>query len=344
VHIRTLSSADLDLYTSWLSSHPRNTLWQSLGWKAFQESLARQVRIYVVEHEKQIVASALTVIDRTTGGYSAWDIPRGPLWKNPAAITPLLRQIREDAYKEKGLALYLSPLDPLPSLPFPLRKSPRHEQPEASMVVDVSGTEEEILKKMHPKGRYNIKVAEKHGVIVEQSADASTFHRLIAETAGRDGFTPASKKHYFNFLQTIPGSFLLIAYKDHQAIAGLIGVIDGKTGLPAVAEGHKMNEREQPSAKVGIYYYGASSYEHRSSMAPYLLQWEAIKRCKAEGCEYYDLLGIAPPDASKNHPWSGITDFKSKFGGHLVIYPPEQMYMLRPFHYGVLKLKRRILR
>ncbi len=104
--------------------------------------------------------------------------------------------------------------------------------------------------------------------------------------------------------------------------------------------------------KLGIYYYGASSYEHRSLMAPYLLQWKAMEHCKELGCLTYDLLGVAPPEnaassqlqaASSPHPWAGITDFKEKFGGELIEYPHEQQIVLRPFALKALTLKRQLL-
>jgi len=320
--IRLLRREDEEKYGEWVNAHPQGNLWQSLDWKRFQESLGHETKIYAAFVKESIIASALVVIDRTTGGYAVWDIPRGPLSNDdPQAISALLTHIQADARQQKGLVLYFSPAEsPLP-LPFRTRVSPRHEQPEATVMVDLQTSKEEILQRMHSKGRYNIKVAEKHGVIVEQSRDAESFHALLAATAERDQFTLSSKKQYFSFLEQIPGSFLLMAYAEHKPVAGLMGVIHGSTG---------------------IYYYGASSYEHRALMAPYLLQWEAIKYCKAQGATRYDLLGIAPPDAPANHPWKGITDFKNKFGGHIIVYPPEQMLLLRPMLYRALRLKRKL--
>ena len=89
-------------------------------------------------------------------------------------------------------------------------------------------------------------------------------------------------------------------------------------------------------------------------MAPYLLQWEAIKYCKAKGCRTYDFLGIAPLSPSppegegrasqaregEGHPWQGISDFKAKFGGTVLTYPPEQEVTLRPVMKGLLEMKR----
>ena len=61
-----------------------------------------------------------------------------------------------------------------------------------------------------------------------------------------------------------------------------------------------------------IYHHGASI----KSKIPitYLLQWQAIQEAKKRGCQYYNFWGIAPHD-KPNHPWKGITLFKTGFGG-----------------------------
>jgi lipid II:glycine glycyltransferase (peptidoglycan interpeptide bridge formation enzyme) len=78
-------------------------------------------------------------------------------------------------------------------------------------------------------------------------------------------------------------------------------------------------------------------------MAPYLLQWEAMKLCRRQGCARYDLLGIAASNAPDD-PWTGISDFKRKFSGTVVTYPPEQMVVLRPMMKRMLEWKRKVLR
>lgn len=336
--IRLLTSAeDLALYDSWIKSHADGSLWQSLEWKSYQESLGRTVRIYAVisnqlpvaSDEIKILASAMVIIDKTTGGFSTWDIQRGPVG---IETKDLIQKIIQDAKKDRCISIFLSPIT---GNWFPItgRPSARHEQPEATRILDLTQSEEEILKQMHQKGRYNIKVAEKSGVRIEKSSDTEAYAKMASETAKRDGFVGGSTKRYRAFLENIPGSFLLLAYAGHdkKPIAGLIGVMYGK---------------------AGIYYYGASDYEHRSLMAPYLLQWEAIRHCKKAGCEKYDLLGIAPPtgdrrseigDQDKRHPWAGISDFKIKFGGNVVTYPCEHEIVLKPVLRAILKLKRKVV-
>ena len=331
--MRQLSSpADLQDYDRWVKEHPEGTLWQSLEWKAYQEALGREVRIYADEVESgkwKVESSALVIIDRTTFGLNTWDIPRGPLGQ----AEHLLKKIIEQAKSEKCLSLFNSPLDTTFHFPLSTFLSPRTEQPPATRLIDLQQGEEAILSQMKQKGRYNIRVAEKHGVQMRQSDDVEAWGGGAAEAARRDGFTAPPAARYRKFLESLPGAFLLLAYPTPYAqrptppIAGLLGTQWNGTG---------------------IYYYGASDYEYRNLMAPYLLQWEAMKLCKARGCHTYDLLGISRPTthdspSTTHDSWSGITRFKEQFGGTVVEYAPEQQILLKPWANKVLQWKRYIL-
>lgn len=334
--VRLLTTApELKAYEEWIAHHPDSTLWQSPAWRTFRQAMRRETRLYGAFADGRLTATALVIIDKTVAGLSTWDIPRGPLL-TPASgqrmadgpneresAKALLARIAADARADGCMAVYSSPIQPLPETDLPWTASDRHEQPDATLMIDLTASEEEMLSRMHQKGRYNIKVAQKHGVRAEESSDAEAYARLAAETAARDGFKAPGAAHFAAFLRGIPGAFLLLA-KDGQGtvVAGLIGAV---------------------WKECGIYYYGASSYAHRQLMAPYLLQLHAMRRCKDSGCLRYDLLGVAPPDAPENHPWRGITSFKEKFGGKLVIYPPECMLRLRPMTMALLRLKRRLL-
>lgn len=310
---------DLQKYDTWVRSHPEGSLWQSLEWKRYQEALGREVRIYAQMEGEQILASALVVIDRTAFGWSTRDIPRGPIGD---AAEPFLKTIVEDAQRDRCLSIFLSPAHLLPPTPYSLRRSSRHEQPSCTRVIDLTQPEEDILRQMKPKGRYNISVAEKNGVRVQESDDIDAFYALLKETQRRDKFSIHPKRHYEVLLRELPESFLILASSTQgEPIAGLLGVIWGK---------------------MGIYYYGASDHAHRALMAPYALQWAAMRRCKAVGCASYDLLGIAPPQ-SPDHPWQGVSAFKEKFGGEVVTYPPEQQIVLRPVTNALLGMKRKLL-
>ena len=371
------SSEDFRTYDVWLRTHPDGSLWQSLEWKAYQESLGRTVKIYAATDDAGIQASALVVIDRTTFGLCTWEIPRGPLGSGSldalgrkVESEKLIERIHEDAKKDCCFSLYFSPskeslFTSCPACPsearwrrressrrvnFPL--STRLVHPETTRIVDLRLSEEDLLSQMKPKGRYNITLAERHGVCVMPSSDIQAYAHLAGQTARRGGFKGHSQAFYEGFLHHLPGAFLLLAYPleppvtpsssapseegaGRIAVAGLLGVIWGTAGSPTEAGA-------AAPAKVGIYYYGASSDRNRELMAPYLLQWEAMKYCKAMGCISYDLFGIAP-DGQPDHPWAGVSAFKAKFGGNVMTYPPEQEITLRPMMKKLLQWKRAFL-
>ena len=354
--------AELAAYDTWITSHPEGSLWQSLEWKQFQESLGREVRIYAQKEGAQILASALVVIDRTSLGLATWDMPRGPLQDlglRTKDLGLLLEKIVSDAKQDSCLCLYFSPAKLITNNQKPITSS-RHEQPVATRILDLTQSEEDILKQMKPKGRYNITVAKKNGVTIEDSKDIDAFYALAKSTGERDQFGILPKRHYEAFLNNLPGSFLLLARSpsDPNPITAQPEIRNQKSEtshaqsskLPTAPLRTGSAQSSPIAAFLGVawngrayYYYGASDHAFRALMAPYALQWEAMTRCKAAGCVSYDLLGISPPEAPATHPWAGVGVFKEKFGGNVVLYPPEQQIVLRPVMQAMLRMKRRMV-
>lgn len=293
-----------------------SNLWQHPLWAKFQESIGRKTWWFELDG-----AHALVVEHPLPLGLRWLEVPRGPLFENELALEAILEQINNLAKKEGAVFVRLSPYQklPVPSSQFPAAVEDKH--PETSLLIDLQQTEEEILAQMKPKGRYNIKVAQKSGVQVETSNDVEAFYDILKKTGGRDGFGIHGKNYYQKMLEALGSEAqLLVARHEGQIIAGGIFVyLDD----------------------WGIYYYGASDHEHRKFMAPYLIQWEAILEAKKRGCHFYDFLGIAPED-TPNHPWAGVTDFKKKFGGQVVNYPQAKDMVVRRFWYFVYHVSKRV--
>lgn len=98
------------------------------------------------------------------------------------------------------------------------------------------------------------------------------------------------------------------------------------------------------------YLYGASSNQDRQVMAPYLLHWEAIRRAKAKGCKYYDLLAVDPQETeikNKNpiiHKYAGIGKFKRQFGGKTVQLVGGWDMVYQPMWYKAFKIAEKMRR
>ena len=223
-------------------------------------------------------------------------------------------------------------------------------QPERRQVIDISKTEEEILSQMKPKGRYNIKIAEKHGVKVQKITEegllesVDVFYNLFRETSENQDFSIRPKKYFHDLLFNLYGkryADLFIATVNGTPVCGLIiTYFDG----------------------VASYLYGASSKENRQVMGPYLAHWEVIREAKRRGCSQYDLLAIAPGELTTNnkqlttdneqesenkvvsrkssvvsHKYTGITRFKEQFGGEKVEIVGGYDLIYQPFWYKIFK-------
>jgi peptidoglycan pentaglycine glycine transferase (the first glycine) len=188
-----------------------------------------------------------------------------------------------------------------------LDTSPHNVQPPRTIIVDIKGSEDEILARMKQKTRYNIRLAEKKGVTVRAWEDVESFHAMMLLTGGRDGFGVHSLEYYrraYELLHPKQMGEILVAEYEGKPLAALFVARNGKHAY---------------------YLYGASTDEERNRMPTYLLQWEAMKWAKARGCEEYDLWGVPDEDEStleanfeQRHDglW-GVYRFKRGFGGEL---------------------------
>jgi len=380
---RTLTTAEERAhFNAWIRGNPNGNLWQSPEWQKYQEALGRETRIYALMERTKIFASALVVIDKTAFGLSTWDSPRGPIWGlgiRDSDLGHFLETIISDAKMSRCLSLYLSPVTLLPATrptessgraSCQLTASSRHEQPSATRIIDLTLTEEEILSHMKPKGRYNISVAAKHGIRVQQSKDIPAFMRLLKQTGQRDNFTIHTAQHYEALLKELSGSFLLLAFttqtptpRPYRSSVRIGRAVPSPTGGGVPRRGG-VGDEKPIAGLLGViwgskayYYYGASDHAERALMAPYALQWAAMRHCKTAGAKTYDLLGIAPPPSPSRsaegaeggvrggevHPWQGVSAFKEKFGGQVVVYPQEQEIVLRPLTNKLLQFKRKLL-
>jgi len=178
-------------------------------------------------------------------------------------------------------------------------------QPRRTILVDISGSEDQWLERMKQKTRYNIKLAVKKGVSVVESDDLDQFYAMIEETAEREKFGVHTKAYYQKAYQ-------LFAKKDQVAL--LIASYEGipLAGLMIFRIG-----------KRAWYFYGASNNLERNRMPTYLLQFEAMRWAKSKGCEIYDLWGIPDEDEStlerdfesRSDGLWGVYRFKRGFGG-----------------------------
>ncbi|MGB9707060.1 MAG: lipid II:glycine glycyltransferase FemX [Microgenomates group bacterium] len=186
--------------------------------------------------------------------------------------------------------------------------------------LDLTKSEEEILGRMKPKTRYNIRLAQRHGVEVVEDNSQKAFEiylKLLLETTRRQHFYAHSPQYHRLLWETLAPTdiyhLFLAKYKGLVLAAYIFFTFN----------------------KVLYYPYGASTRVHKEVMAPYALFWEAIKFGKQKGCKIFDMWGTPGPNPDPKDPWFGFHRFKEGFGGELVEFIGSYDLVLNRFAYSL---------
>lgn len=309
---------------------------QSWQWAEFQKSLSRKIWLIEKPNLKSLVIKHDLPLNKNYLYCS-----RGPVGQGK--IEDFLAEVKEIAQKEKSIFFKIEP-GRFKARPFDhdlasqghevsmtslksftkgrALKNAKEIQPSQTIILDISQSEEELLKQIHQKTRYNLRLAQKKGVVIEQNnnqASLDIFLKLSKQTAQRDKFHLHDQGYYQKMLEILGSEgmvkIFLAKYQGRVIAANLICFF----------------------GQIGYYLHGASDYDFRNLMAPYLLQWQVILLAKEQGFKYYDFWGI------NQQKWPGVTRFKRGFGGQEISCPGAFDLVYHPVWYGIYNLARKVL-
>lgn len=316
-------------------------LLQTWRWGRFKELHGWRAERIRVEANGGVALTQILV--RTRGPFGLGYIARGPALSapDPELAGRLFASVDDACRRQRVLGVIV---EPDTELPFRGRlraagfvRGPAHIQPGRTVKVPLLD-DQPLLNQMHQKTRYNIRLAERRGVTairVEPTADAlATFYGLLADTAARNEFGIHTADYYGDFMRLFGAdAVLLFALIDDEPVAGVIAAGFGDEA---------------------IYMYGASSTKHRAHGAGFYLQFEAMRWARERGYRQYDLWGIPDQDppsvgvdggnrvaGTRADDWRGLYEFKVRFGGQILTYPPVLERRYRPI---LATLARRVVR
>ena len=330
----------LEQYREFLSSHERCNFQQSPEWARVKRGgkSGWKNEIILAEDGQGHITGGMSVLIRKMPLFgSLMYSARGPVCDthDEASLRQLIEGAELLAWKYNAMALRMEPdvsagdgdfRAIVENLGCRVRDGARYAregiQPRSVFRLDIRGkSEEQILAGFGQKLRYNIRLAQRRGVVVREGTreDLPVFHALMAETARRDGFL-ARPLEYFQRVWDEMGpehTALLLAYFQDEPIAGAMPIFYGNKTW---------------------YAFGASSDRHRSVMPNYLLQWEMIRRAAARGDAVYDLRGALDNTDLSN----GLYLFKRRFGGDLTRFIGEVYVPYKPLVYRAYRLAERL--
>ena len=309
------------------ASHPL----QSYEWGEFREKTG----VKVVRR----AGFQLTIHPIPHTPYTIGYLPKGELPNKE-----YIEELRKIGKEEKCIFIQLEPnVTASQNSKFEIRNSKFGLRPAArplftkyNFVLDLTKSEEELLKQMHQKARYNIKVAQKNGVeVIEDNSDKSfeEYLRLTRETTERQKFYAHSEMYHrlmWDTLRVQSSKFKVQSLDKDKLTAHL---------LLAKYKGKVLTAWILFVFKDTLYYpYGASSSENREVMSSNLMMWEAIRFGKKLGLSKFDMWGAMGPNPNKNDSWYGFHSFKEKYGPEHVEYIGSYDLIINPVLYQVYKV------
>jgi lipid II:glycine glycyltransferase (peptidoglycan interpeptide bridge formation enzyme) len=316
MQLAELSSADKESYNRFVAQAPSGSFLQSWDWGQWQAAQGRQpIRYKIVDDSGETTAVIQLIKMPLPFGRFYLYAPYGPVVSGQWAVGSgqLLQELRKKF--ADAVFVRVEPKDTvLSTTHYPLLTKSSNIQPGKTLLIDLTKSEQQLLAEMHPKTRYNIKVAQKYGVEIKDEFDISVGHGLfakeaiglIAQTAQRQGFKDYGSGYYHKIINFFTvsnrGDLKLHIYKaiyQNQILASAVMVDFPAEGGSASGGGTR------------TFLFGGSSDEHRNVMAPYLLHWQAMRDAKVGGMVAYDFWGTET--ASGEIP--GFVRFKLGFGG-----------------------------
>jgi len=205
-----------------------------------------------------------------------------------------------------------------------------------SFWIDLTPSEEDLLKGFHSKTRYNIRLSQRKGVTVSEDNSNKAFEKYIKltrKTIERQKFHSHTEAYHRRMWKVLHQEMV---NNSQKPIARL---------LTAKYKGKIITCWMVFAWKDFLYYpYGASTHEHKNVMANNLMMWEAIKYGKSLGLKTFDLWG--------REEGKGFTKFKEGYNPKVVefigtwdlvtspLYYPYRI--LEVFRWGFLRTKSNI--
>lgn len=200
-----------------------------------------------------------------------------------------------------------------------LKKSSTPLFPTWTQVLDLTSSEEDLMKGMKSKTRYNTRYAERNGVTVREVTGDEGFQKfadLYFKTVERQTYHGHNKAYHETVWNNLKDGIAHILIAEH--------------------EGEALAAYELFYFNNVLYYpYGGSSDKYRNLFASNLLMWEAIKFGKQLGATSFDMWGSLPPDYDTSKEWAGFTRFKEGYGTEFVEFVGSYDLVINPLLYPI---------
>lgn len=318
---------DKKQWEEFAGNHTDANFLQSYNWGLFHQKLEKKFfPLAVFDKNNQQIASAMVIKEEAKRG-NYLTIAGGPLldWQASWAkevFTNLTNYLTTLAKKENCVFVRIRPqADDTPQIrsifnQAGLKKAPMHLTADLTLRLNLSLSDDELLKQMRKNTRYEIRKGLREGIstkIITNPEFIDEFYQYQLYLAEKHQFVPFG----YDFLKLQFETFLadnLVAfinsYKDNQLLASAFVIF-------------YQNE--------AVYHYGVSTPENERLPGSYVTQWRAIQEAKRRDCKIYNFWGVSPVE-KEDHRFAGVSLFKRGFGGEEVQHLPAHDLAVSKFY------------
>lgn len=313
INVKEISNKDE--WEDFIEKHNEANFLHSWYWGEFYENLNQKVQRSAFYKNKKHVGAMLSIVEEAKRG-KYLIVPGGPIinWEDNQQIKAFVEEIKRIAILNDCSFIRVRPqlLDNdfsrnlFKKLGF--TKAPMHLHAELTSQLDITRTEEELLKQMRKTTRHEIKIAASQNIKIlksEDPKDIKEFYDLQRKTAKRQKFVPFAYGYLYEQFKVFAENKKAILYKAYL-------------GKKLLAQAFIIFYGNEAS-----YHYATATEEGRKYPGSYLIQWEAILEAKRRGMKRYNFWGVSPLEQT-NHRFYGLSIFKRGFGGEDVNYLPAQ--------------------
>lgn len=339
--LREIKKEEYSRWDHFVSAQPKSHIFQSTGWGEIKAQAGWRP-MYVCVEEGNTIKAAILILKRTIPflGRCVLYAPRGPIldYDDTETFDFLIEQIKKIAQEQRAIFFLIDP--DISEQHENLKKYLKERgfvwsikygvvgltQPKRVFRLNLQKTEDELLAQMRQGHRYNIRLAQRNNISIEQDNTLNglkIFYTLLKETSRRKNFYIRSfsyQKIVFNqFVST--GNVKIFLAQYNEEIVGAASLL---------CYGDKV-----------WYMYGASKDRLGKREPGYLLLWEAIKWARTHGYVWFDFRGADSPDP--HHPLHGVYLFKKGFGPDYIDFIGEYYLIFSPLYFGLINKGKQLL-
>jgi lipid II:glycine glycyltransferase (peptidoglycan interpeptide bridge formation enzyme) len=311
---------------------------QASYWAQFKKTNGYDVVRIIAKVEEEIVGGMQILLHKLVRSGNIGYLTKGPILDDAAdqqLINLLFKALLQTVKECRLICLVIQPgknnhIFESKLREYAIKSVSLSTAPRATVLVDLSKTNKELLASMRKKTRQNIRVSLRSGIKVREGtgADLNSFYSLYEAGSKRNNFIPFRKKYLldlWNILDSKQMIKLFIAEYEGKDISALIVVLFRDTIYACLSGWSGQYANLQPNDA---------------------LEWNAILWAKSNGFKFYDLCGIEieaararlKGDPIPEHLKRSATFYKLGFGEKIQIFPQNYVYISNPLLCDLFKL------